>query len=67
MQGEADSACLTADERGTLLCADRFDEDGMLRLRGRRLAEVHTMPLKSLFWAAGFSFSRQDLPLEASC
>ena len=55
------TASLPADVRSTLLCAERFDADGILRLRGRRLTEAHTEPLPSLFWAAGFSFSRRTL------
>lgn len=67
LQGKAQSAHVPSDMRGTLLCADRFDEDGMLRLRGRRLAKVQDTPIKSLFWAAGFSFSRKDLLQEVCC
>jgi hypothetical protein len=38
----------------------------MLRLVGSRLAERQDRPLPSLFWAAGFSFSRARLLQEAS-
>ena len=43
-----------------ILCAERFDEDGMLRIIGRRLKNpgLEVKPIPSLFWAAGFSFSR---------
>lgn len=60
-QGKAEAAVVPSDRRGTLLCADRFDGDGMLRLKGRRLEGTTTAPLPSLFWAAGFSFSRKHL------
>jgi [Skp1-protein]-hydroxyproline N-acetylglucosaminyltransferase len=50
---------------GTLLCASHFDEDGILRIKGKRFhakddnkgkSENELVP--SLFWASGFSFSR---------
>ena len=45
-----------ADERSTLLCAKSVDDDGMLRIAGKRLAAVSETPVPSLFWAAGFNF-----------
>jgi len=55
-----------------ILCADRFDEDGMLRIKGKRLRTIRAAtttattatnvqispPCPSLFWASGFSFSK---------
>jgi len=41
-----------------VLCADRFDENGMLRIVGRQRGVVADAPVPCLFWAAGFSFSR---------
>ena len=48
---------------GTLLCASCFDNDGILRLKGRRfnnrISEKSTNGLvKSFFWASGFSFCK---------
>jgi [Skp1-protein]-hydroxyproline N-acetylglucosaminyltransferase len=61
----------------TMLCADYFDEDGMLRIKGKRLSasgsstaagrkkrkkrKKMSPPRPSLFWASGFSFSRSQL------
>jgi hypothetical protein len=45
----------------TLLCAGDFDSDGLLRVVARSLASPPSSPLPSLFWAAGFSFSRAAL------
>ncbi len=64
VQGEGPAANLPQDHRGTLLCADRFDEAGMLRIKGRRFARILEQPVRSLFWAAGFSFSSASLLLE---
>ena len=58
------------DTDATLLCADRFDGDGMLRIKGKRIgmpasssaaAASDNDPIPSLFWASGFSFSRAAL------
>lgn len=43
-----------AERRSSLLCATQFDTNGMLRTAGKLLASVHSAPLPSLFWAAGF-------------
>ena len=58
----------------TILCADHFDKDGMLRIKGKRLvppSSLHTniqTPRSSLFWASGFSFSKslllQEIPYD---
>ncbi|KAK3260901.1 hypothetical protein CYMTET_30163, partial [Cymbomonas tetramitiformis] len=42
----------------TLLCAAEFGKEGLLRFRARKLRQAATAPVPSLFWAAGFSFSR---------
>lgn len=54
------------DDRPTLLCASHFGPEGMLRLKGSRLAQYADAPVPSLFWAAGFSFSRSQLLTEVS-
>jgi [Skp1-protein]-hydroxyproline N-acetylglucosaminyltransferase len=63
------AASVASDPRpvgvATLLCATHFDPDGMLRCRGRRLRHRPPKPLLSLFWAAGFSFSRAEIIQEA--
>jgi [Skp1-protein]-hydroxyproline N-acetylglucosaminyltransferase len=47
-------ASLLSNASGSpLLCASKFDQDGMLRLAGRRLAAVPPHPTPSLFWAVG--------------
>jgi hypothetical protein len=55
----------------TILCADHFDNDGMLRIIGKRLkggssstTTTIQIPCNSLFWASGFSFSRGSLLME---
>jgi len=65
LQGAGAAGRAPADDRPTLLCASSFGADGMLRLRGRRLAARSAAPLPSLFWAAGLSFSRAELFLQA--
>ncbi|EIE25897.1 hypothetical protein COCSUDRAFT_60908 [Coccomyxa subellipsoidea C-169] len=60
-QGSGLQATVPADDRPVLLRASHFGQDGMLRLVGSRLAECAAAPLPSLFWAAGFSFSRSQL------
>ena len=58
-----------ADDRPTLLCAKSIDEDGMLRIAGKRLAKASPTPTPSLFWAAGFNFcpaqAMLDVPYDA--
>ena len=60
-QGEGPTARLPVDDRPLVLCAREFDADGMLRILGRRLKAAGRRPIYSLFWAAGFSFSRATL------
>lgn len=64
-QGAGAAARAPEDDRPTLLCAAKFAADGFLRLRGRRLTARAAAPLPSLFWAAGLSFSRAELFLQA--
>lgn len=61
VQGLGLQATVPADDRPVLLRASHFGQYGMLRLVGSRLAECAAAPLPSLFWAAGFSFSRSQL------
>ncbi|KAK9916189.1 hypothetical protein WJX75_009844 [Coccomyxa subellipsoidea] len=67
-EGSGLQASVPADDRPVLLRASQFGQDGMLRLVGSRLAERAAGPMPSLFWAAGFSFSRaqliQEVPYE---
>eukprot|EP00803_Ostreobium_quekettii_P001537 evm.model.scf_347.10 EVM.evm.TU.scf_347.10 scf_347:75776-79087(-) len=62
-EGEGPAAQISEDGHATLLCADRFDHEGMLRLRSRTLSRRPSegRPIPSRFWAAGFSFSRSKL------
>ena len=50
---------LCDDKRPPLFVATSFDSDGMLRLSGRTLASspLASVPLPTLFWAAGFNFA----------
>ena len=63
----------------TMLCADYFDDDGMLRIKGKRLSggeageageaggsssSTLLPPRPSLFWASGFSFSTRQFVTE---
>eukprot|EP00192_Tetraselmis_astigmatica_P008377 CAMPEP_0117655384 /NCGR_PEP_ID=MMETSP0804-20121206/4251_1 /TAXON_ID=1074897 /ORGANISM="Tetraselmis astigmatica, Strain CCMP880" /LENGTH=688 /DNA_ID=CAMNT_0005461733 /DNA_START=303 /DNA_END=2368 /DNA_ORIENTATION=- len=67
-EGSGAAAELPDDHRPTLLCASHFGpDDGLLRIQGRRLRDppVDEEPLRSLFWAAGLSFSRSQLIKEA--
>ena len=41
-----------------LLVPSGFDKDGVLRIKGRRIARVHDKPIPSPLWCAGFSFCR---------
>lgn len=43
-----------------ILCADRFDDNGMLRIIGREPVNISAVPTPSYFWAAGFSFSESS-------
>ena len=71
-EGEGSSAKLPTDRRPTLLCASHFGPEGLLRIRARRLmmqshdsSSSDEEPIPSLFWAAGFSFSRASLLADA--
>lgn len=50
---------LCDDKRPPLFVATSFDSNGMLRLSGRTLASspLASVPLPTLFWAAGFNFA----------
>ena len=64
-QGQGPDVQVPGDDRPTLLCASHFGPEDMLRLKGSRLAQRADAPIPSLFWAAGFSFSRSQLLTEA--
>ncbi|CEM00894.1 unnamed protein product [Vitrella brassicaformis CCMP3155] len=49
------------ETRPVLLCASHFDENGLLRTKGRMLTSHLPSPCPSLFWAAGFWFGRSDV------
>ncbi len=55
---------LSKDTRATLLCAKGFDDSGLLRQVSRVLKSKLSRPVPSLFWAAGFSFSRATMVQE---
>lgn len=54
------------DAGATLLLPDRFDDDGMLRWRGKRLRTC-AKPLRSPGWAAGFHFGPSAAFLHVRC
>eukprot|EP00887_Chlorella_sp_A99_P005631 scaffold1.g5631.t1 len=57
--GKGAAARLPPDPLPAVLCASHVSaEDGLLRLRARKLAAWPAAPLPSLFWAAGLSFGR---------
>lgn len=60
-QGEGPDAQLPAAPLPTVLCAEGWGPDGLLRIRGRKLKEPLAAPTPALFWAAGLSFSRAQL------
>lgn len=61
-QGCGANAVCDDDTAPIALVASHFDDDGMLRCRGRRLALPRLpAPFLSTWWAAGLSFSRGDL------
>ena len=64
-QGEGPATVIPEDDRPVLLRASHFGPEGMLRLKGSRLARRLDAPLPSLFWAAGLSFSRACVLHEA--
>lgn len=60
--GEGPAAQINSDDLPTVLCADHFGPDGLLRIRGRGVRSKGSgVPHPSLFWAAGFSFSPATL------
>ncbi|GMH32289.1 hypothetical protein BSKO_00123 [Bryopsis sp. KO-2023] len=63
-EGQGPSATTPDETLPVLLCAESFDQDGMLRIAGRRLSQPHDAPIPTLFWAAGFSFSKSSLLAE---
>jgi len=60
-QGEGPDAQLPVAPLPTVLSAEGFGADGLLRIRGRKLKEPLEAPVPALFWAAGLSFSRSQL------
>ena len=52
---------LSCDSRCFVLCADRFDESGFLRIKSKRVQNPPQSAFLSLFWAAGFSFSKGSI------
>lgn len=46
------------------LCGSHFDKNGMLRIRGRKVARELKAPIPSLFCAAGFMFCSSRVILE---
>lgn len=66
LQGAGADAVLPPAPLPAVLCASSWGEgDGLLRLVGRKLREPLAAPVPALFWAAGLSFSRAQLLLEA--
>ncbi|GAQ88896.1 N-acetylglucosaminyltransferase family protein [Klebsormidium nitens] len=65
-EGLGAAASIPEDSRPTFLCAKEFGPDGLLRMTGRRAESRGGEPVRSAFWAAGFSFSRsaviQEVP-----
>lgn len=45
------------DNHSSLLCADKFANDGFLRIKSKRFNKYPEKPILSLFYAAGFNFS----------
>ena len=65
VQGEGAAASLPPTLDPTMMEAQGFDHDGMLRLVGKSVPASQTLGVvPALFWAAGFSFSRAQLMLE---
>ena len=68
--GRGPSAVLPHRPDPTVLCAGDFGDDGLLRIVGRRAttkafpSSGQARPCPSLFWAAGYSFSRSSLITE---
>lgn len=57
-EGLGAAASIPEDSRPTFLCAKEFGPDGLLHVTGRRAESGGGEPVRSAFWAAGFSFSR---------
>jgi len=47
----------TLENRSSLLCAEKFGNDGFLRLRSKQFQSFPSQPVASSFYAAGFNFS----------
>lgn len=60
-EGLGPAASIPQDPRPTVLCVKEFGPDGLLRLTGQRMKTLGVEPMRSPFWAAGFSFSRSQL------
>lgn len=64
-EGEGAAASLPPTLNPTIMVAQGFDQDGMLRLVGRSVpAGLTPGVVRAQFWAAGFSFSRAQLIME---
>ena len=64
-QGEGAAASLPPTLDPTIMTAQGFDQDGMLRLLGRAVPATPAPGVApAQFWAAGVSFSRAQLLLE---
>ena len=53
-------AKFSTEPQPVLLCAPKFGQDKILRIDGRRLKAEPREPIRSRFWAAGYSFSRSE-------
>ena len=66
-QGEGASASLPPTLDPTMMMAQGYNSDGMLRLVGKSVpAALSPGVVPARFWAAGFSFSRADIITEVS-
>ncbi|KAL0023769.1 hypothetical protein WJX77_003977 [Trebouxia sp. C0004] len=64
-EGEGAAASLPPTLDPTMMVAEGFDQDGMLRLVGKSVPAGPTPGVvPAQFWAAGFSFSRAQLIME---
>eukprot|EP01083_Nonionella_stella_P030277 83019_1 len=58
------------EQRSSLLCADKFGNDGFLRIKSKLFLKIPKKPMVSLFYAAGFNFSLstviQDCPSDGN-
>jgi hypothetical protein len=65
LQGAGGDATLPPPPLPAVLCAAGWgQQDGLLRLRARKLRQPLAAPAPALFWAAGLSFSRAQLLVE---